>query len=63
MVYTRIRRNNYSNDKINGGAYSEIKKNEIEQKKNQTIIDIPETKNNYNETEEKLKKFINFKFK
>lgn len=67
MVYTKYSNND---EEINGGAYSQIKmKNEkktnteIDKQKNQTIVNIPTRTNNYNETEEKLKKFINFKFK
>lgn len=58
MVFTKKKR------QIVGGAYNEIKLNEIKQEKikqdNQTIINDKKTKN---ETEDKLKKFINFKFK
>lgn len=66
MVYSKYSNNN--NEEINGGAYSQIKmKNktntEIDKQKNQTIVNIPTRTNNYNETEEKLKKFINFQFK
>jgi hypothetical protein len=58
MVFSKKKR------QIVGGAYNEIKQDEIKQQQikqnNQTIINDKKTKN---ETEDKLKKFINFKFK
>jgi hypothetical protein len=58
MVFTKKKR------QIIGGAYNEIKKDEIKQQQikqnNQTIINDKKTKN---ATEDKLKTFINFKFK
>lgn len=58
MVYSKKKK------QIIGGSYNEIKQDEIKQQqikqKNQTIID---NKNTNNESEDKLKKFINFKFK
>jgi hypothetical protein len=63
MVYSRKNRTVMNKSHIVGGAYNEIKiEKEIEDKiknKNQTVINIP-TKN---ETDEKLKTFVNFKFK
>ena len=59
MVFTKRRK------QIIGGAYNEIKKEEIKEQQikqnNQSIINSPTLKNN--NTEDKLKKFINFKFK
>jgi len=58
MVFTKKKR------QIIGGAYNEIKKDEIKQQQikqnNQTIINDKKIKN---ATEDKLKTFINFKFK
>lgn len=67
MVYSRKSRNIF-NTKIVGGAYNEIKMNEIENDKdknrNLSIINIPTNKNKSNsDMEEKLKTFVNFKFK
>ena len=61
MVYSKKSRNNIKSPII-GGAYNEIKIKELENKdkiRNQSIIDIPSKK----ASDEKLKKFINFKFK
>jgi len=67
MVYSRKSRNIY-NPQIFGGAYNEIKmddlKNEKDKNRNISIIDIPTNKNKSNsDMEEKLKTFVNFKFK
>lgn len=62
MVYSKKSRNNIVNSKIIGGAYNEIKIKDLEIKdknRNQSIVDIPTKK----DSDEKLKKFINFKFK
>lgn len=66
MVYSRKVRNNIYNPQIVGGAYNEIKmdeiKNEKDKNKNISIINIPTNKNK-SDVEEKLKTFVNFKFK
>lgn len=63
MVYSRK-----STNVIFGGAYNEIKMEDLKEnkdkKRNMSIINIPKNKNKSNsEMEEKLKTFVNFKFK
>lgn len=65
MVYSRKSRN-INRSQIVGGAYNEIKINKIKEDKdkenNLSIVNIPINKSN-NDMEEKLKTFVNFKFK
>lgn len=63
MVYSRK-----STNLIFGGAYNEIKMEDLKEnkdkKRNMSIINIQKNKNKSNsEMEEKLKTFVNFKFK
>lgn len=61
MVFVTKKRND--TDKI-GGAYDEIKMEEQKDKlKNVTVIKNVDTKNKNMSSEEKLKRFVNFKFK
>lgn len=67
MVYSR-KLKNINKPQIVGGAYNEFKNDKIQEnkdkKRNISIIDIPTNKNKSNsEMEEKLKTFVNFKFK
>lgn len=63
MVYSRKSRI-INKPVINGGAYNEFKMEQLQtekvKNKNETIVNIPTTKDN---TNEKLKRFVNFKFK